>query len=194
MIAPCLPGWLGQATSATAGVTTPNSFRGPEHPCSTASWAFEQCRATCRISPSAALADVLAYAVTPRAGKQYLCGHVRLALNRGGSMWIKQQCWSASRSSGPQIRYLTICPLDLGSFWIDFKTCFLADREPNFSLLVCHHVLTSLFARAFVRPERRNDDLAGPAPIGDTSPSRRCASPSPSCNWVVVEIPMERCR
>src|SRR6516162_4858431 len=101
-------------------------------------------------------------------------GHVRLA----GSWWMRQQCWSTSRSSGPQIRYLTICPLDLGSFWIDFKTCFLADREPNFSLLVCHHVLTSLFARAFVRPERRNDDLAGPAAIGDTSPSRRCASPS----------------
>src|SRR5262249_53478963 len=77
--------------------------------------------------------------------------------------------WSAVRGTGSSVarrrghlgrRYLTICPLDLGSFWIDFKTCFLADREPNFSLLVCHHVVTSLFARAFVRPERRNDDLA----------------------------------
>src|SRR5262249_38080335 len=35
----------------------------------------------------------------------------------------------------------SISPIDLGSLWIDLKTSFLADREPSFPLVVCHHGL-----------------------------------------------------
>src|SRR5262249_51995332 len=37
------------------------------------------------------------------------------------------------------IERLSVFPNDLGGFWINLKTSFLADRAPSFPLLVCHH-------------------------------------------------------
>src|SRR5262249_38300456 len=45
-----------------------------------------------------------------------------------------------------------VLPRNLSSFWINLKTRFLAQREPNFPLLVCHHVLTFSLLCSCFRP------------------------------------------
>jgi hypothetical protein len=60
----------------------------------------------------------------------------------------------------------------------------------------CRHPggLTSSDVVVSAGRKSRQDDLGNPDPAGDTSPFYRCASLSASCNWVCIEVSMERCR